>query len=162
MDRRSLIKSLGIFPVGLIAGKVVSSKESTEVTANEISSSLNEYKEFRYYWTGWKANWDNSRLYGQWIAVNKEGIRIYSSYPGKSGVYCAGEHFDLTCLHDEGQEILELDADPNTKEKAKKYAKSVLFVEISKFLAPENKLSKSRASRFASKDKISNKLFGKN
>lgn len=133
MNRRSILKSLGILPIGLFAPKVVKGKETKqELRIGNTIYSCEVYKDFKYFWTGWKHNADSVRLFAQWIALNPDtNIRIYSGSNGTSGQLLKGATFDITTIAP--RELIEIDTAEHIKEEHKKLALAKLFEEINKY-----------------------------
>lgn len=131
MNRRSILKGLGILPFGIFGYKLIANQsQSKEIKVSSID--VFEYRKFKYFWSGYKHNTDSVRLFGQWIAINPEnGIRIYSGSNGTHGQYHKGDSFCLTTIAP--RQLIELDTADCIKEYHKSHALEDLILEINKY-----------------------------
>lgn len=54
------------------------------------------YRGFLYSWTGWKTFPDSSKIVGQWLAIDKDDNKIFSSVPGTCSNYELGHVFNTS------------------------------------------------------------------
>jgi hypothetical protein len=151
INRRKLLKLIGAGSIGATLGSLM----KVQASANNVKElaikpqplygvTAERYRDFLYFWTGWKPNYDSNRLVGQWLAYKpshtREGgyddkmVRIFSSIPGYSGQYHSGDHFNIAVQPH--QVFISHETLDSIKEFEKQKAYDILIMEIDHFYNP--------------------------
>lgn len=126
MNRRDILKAIGLGGIGLGIPKIISASNNS----NEIAS----YRDFNLRWSGWIGSPDSTKLVGYWVASN--GVaNFFSCNGGISGSYEIGQVFNTMIIYP--HVFIVLESPIEEKEKEKRLALINLKQEIDYYYNPK-------------------------
>lgn len=130
MRRRDILKGFSFLPLFGIAATKIPVEAKAEIS--EDDPAFRKYRDFKYYWTGWKTFPDSARIAGQWIADKiDEDVHIHSCVPGYADQHMIGAVFCLVTRVD--QKFLTIASSFEDREEEKWKAYDLLLKEIDKY-----------------------------